>query len=191
MGLQDSFGEPLLVVESAITVSLAATEAAGSPAASEPALLQSQFVRQFSPQIQSRLCALGSYSTLPVGHYLTTQGEAIGCFAVVLSGTLALSVHRGSDRLQLALARTGDAIGATNLLDRRPPSADIVVVAGPARVWTLTRTQFEELSATDLPSAFIVLQALAQELCRRMRQHRDTLLHQLETVRSYYCEMEV
>jgi CRP-like cAMP-binding protein len=156
-----------------------------------PSLLESRLMQALPPEVQERVSQRGQFSVLPMGYYLTNQGKLDHSLAVVLSGVLSLSVHRGGDRIELTRARPGDCIGSMNLLDRLPASADIVVVSGPVQVWTITRAQFDELARSHLRDGFLLLSAVAQELCRLMRQQRGIMLHQIETVRAYYCEMEV
>ena len=87
--------------------------------------------------LRARITAPGTVEALPRGTQIVSQGKPEERLFVVLSGTLAVSRHRLGNRTQADVPGKGSTIGAVHLIDPHPASAGIVVVDGPATVWSV------------------------------------------------------
>ncbi len=144
------------------------------------------FLTDLDESARTRLAAAGRVRSLPLGEYLVTQGESQAHHLyLLLSGTLAVSCHAGSQTVELGTIAPGETVGEMNVIDPKHASADVVVTA-PAVVWEITKTAFDAFLHEDTKQGLLVMQALAVMLCRRIRKSSDRMLHQAEAQRAYY-----
>ncbi len=136
--------------------------------------------------LRARLAAAGRFEVFKPGAYLAVQGEQHHQLVFVISGHLDVYVRSQADIIKVAGIGPGETAGEMNLIDPRKASADVVVGAEPVRAFTMTDEDFERFVSEDCGSGYIVLRALARELCRRVRLNSEALLRQADRVRTHF-----
>jgi CRP-like cAMP-binding protein len=144
---------------------------------------------ELSEDLRVLLTAAGEVRDLPRGAYLVAQGDSNHELSVILSGRILVSVHAHGDTVKLAELLPGETVGEMNVIDPGKASAD-VVVAEPARVWTVSQAAFDELVERDLKAGFALMKMLARELCRRLRHNSEAMLRQAEKTRTRFEDMD-
>jgi len=141
---------------------------------------------ELSPELRARLAAAGQFQVLHPGSYVAVQGEAHEHLTFVLSGQLDVYVRNLADTIKVATVGPGETVGEMNLIDPQRASADVVVGHEPVRAFCISDTGFAGLVQQDSTSGYIILKALARELCRRLRANSQALLRQADRVRTHF-----
>lgn len=141
---------------------------------------------ELSPELRARLAVAGRFEVLAPGTYVAVQGEPHNHLTFVLSGHLDVYVRNQADTIKVASVGPGETAGEMNLIDPRNASADVVVGHEPVRVFCITDADFDGLVRSDSASGYIILKALARELCRRLRMNSQALLRQADRVRTHF-----
>jgi len=120
------------------------------------------------------------------GTYIAVQGEAHHELTFVLSGHLDVYVRSRADTIKVAAIGPGETAGEMNLIDPHKASADVVVGPEPVRAFVISDTDFDQLVRDDCEAGYVILKALARELCRRLRLNSEALLRQADRVRTHF-----
>ena len=59
-----------------------------------------------------------------------------------------------------------------------------------ALLWTMDGDAFNQLVESDHEVGCAVFRMLGRELCRRLRQNSDHMLHQADEMRSHFLDMD-
>ncbi len=136
------------------------------------------------------LSAIGSVNNAPIGKKLATQGVDHEVVSIVLSGRLRVSCHAHGDQLELAILEPGDIVGEMSLLDPKPSSADVEVIHGPARIWSVRNRDLTAFLESDPVRGYAVLKVLAKGLCQRLRASSEHRLRQADLLRSHFLDID-
>jgi len=136
--------------------------------------------------LRARLAAAGRFEVLKSGSYIAVQGEAHDHLTFVLSGHLDVYVRSHADTIKVASIGPGETAGEMNLIDPGKASADVVVGPEPVRAFVISDADFDRLVQEDCAAGFVILKALARELCRRLRLNSEALLRQADRVRTHF-----
>lgn len=145
---------------------------------------------ELDPAIRQRLAACGRFETISGGDYLIRQGEPHDALSVVVSGNLVISCHRQGDYVELAKLGSGHTVGEMSLLDPQKSSADVRVDKLGACIWTINGDAFNALVESDKETGYAVMKMLAKEMCRRLRQNSDHMLHQADELRTHFLDID-
>ncbi len=141
---------------------------------------------ELNEALRCRLAAAGRFETLKPGTYIAVQGEPHVHLTFVISGHLDVYVRSQADTIKVASIGPGETAGEMNLIDPKMASADVVVSHEPVHAFTISDGDFEKLVREDCAAGYVVLKALAKELCRRLRQNSQALLRQADRVRTHF-----
>ncbi|MFN0130288.1 MAG: cyclic nucleotide-binding domain-containing protein [Verrucomicrobiales bacterium] len=136
--------------------------------------------------LRERLAAAGRFEVYKPGTYIAVQGEPHHQLTFVISGHLDVYVRSRADTIKVATIGPGETAGEMNLIDPRAASADVVVSHEPVQAFTISDADFELFVKEDCAAGYIVLRALARELCRRLRLNSEALLRQADRVRTHF-----
>jgi CRP/FNR family transcriptional regulator, cyclic AMP receptor protein len=139
-----------------------------------------------SEEARARLAVAGEFRTLKIGATLAQQGEPQHHLHILLTGQLRATIHAPGRVIELGAIQPGESVGEMNVIDPRKASADVSAVE-PSELWSITKESLDAFMAEDLADGFILMKALATELCRRLRRSSDQMLRQAETYRAH-CE---
>ncbi len=114
------------------------------------------------------LCAYGDFINLEDGQQLIEECENQDCFYVLISGVLQVHADRDGHYTPIADMGPGDSIGEINLFDPGKASAS-VIAHSRARIWKVTRYNFETLIQSNSELGEHLLIALVSILSRRIR----------------------
>lgn len=142
------------------------------------------------PVVRRRFGRLGVVEVLPPGAFVTKQGAAQDRMAVILDGEVSVSCHAHGDIVHLADIGAGGLVGEMSLMDRLPGSADVVVKGDSARLWRIDYERFDAFLADDPASGLAVYRLIAAELCRLLRCNSESMLHNKDTMRSRFLDMD-
>ncbi len=158
-------------------------------APSDAAPLASGILATLDRDVRNRLAAAGRVQDLKTGTYLSTQGHPHEHLAVILRGTLTVSVHAHGDAVELARIGPGETVGEMNVLDPHQASADVVALE-PVRAWMIGVADFHKFIDADPADGLAVVRVLAAEVCRRLRHNSETMLRQFEQNRANFRDMD-
>ncbi len=145
---------------------------------------------ELDPKIRRHLADHGRFETLEPGTYLTRQNEHHHSLSVIISGNVQVSCHAHGDYVDLAKLSAGHTVGEMSLLDPQKSSADVRVIDLAARVWTIEGDEFDQLVESDTAVGYAIMRLLAKEMCRRLRQNSDHMLHQAEELRTHFLDID-
>ena len=57
-------------------------------------------------------------------------------------------------------------------------------------VWTIYGDAFNALVDADKETGYAVMKMLAKEMCRRLRQNSDHMLHQADELRTHFLDID-
>lgn len=141
-------------------------------------------------EVRHQLAAQGRFETMPPGTYLIRQDEQHHALSVIISGTLIVSCHAHGDYVELAKLGPGHTVGEMSLLDPQKSSADVRVVDHDARLWTIDGKDFLNFVDSDPIVGYAIMKILAKEMCRRLRQNSDHMLHQADELRTHFLDID-
>ncbi len=141
-------------------------------------------------EIRDRLTECGRFETLEKGGYLIRQGEHHHSLSVIVSGTMIVSCHAHGDYLELAKLGPGHTVGEMSLLDPQKASADVRADSSTVHVWTIDGEDFEAFINSDPQAGYALMKMLAKEMCRRLRQNSDHMLHQVDELRTHFLDID-
>lgn len=144
---------------------------------------------ELDESVRATLAKAGRFETLVVETRLATQGEPHHSLAVILSGKASVHCHARGDYVHLADIGAGETVGEMNMIDPQKASADVIITE-KAHVWMIDQAQFQSIVHSDPHAAFCVMQWLARQLCRRLRQNSEHMLRQAEEVRVHMRDMD-
>ena len=122
-----------------------------------------------------RVVALGSEERHKKGTTVFSEGDSGNTFYVVLEGAVRVSrIVPGMGEEALAVLRTGSYFGEMALLDDAPRSATVLAHES-LRVFTLSRTDLEDLLFVDRDLAYELLWNFVRTLSRRLRATNDKM----------------
>lgn len=126
---------------------------------------------RLSPDVVTRVEALGVRRRWPAGATIFQRGDPSGDMALLLSGRVRLAIGSAEGReLGIRHAVPGDLFGEIALLDGAPRTAD-AIAATPVEALALSRAGFLALMA-EAPA---LAQAVIAYLCARLRETTDQL----------------
>ena len=161
-----------------------------SPPRQEDSLPDYGFLADLDPALRQTLAKHGRFETLEPGAYVMKQGGDHHALSILIAGKLAVTCHAHGDLVELAELGPGHSVGEVGLLDPQKTSADVCVVDTPARLWTIEGEAFNELIESDQALGYAVMKVLAREMCRRLRQNSDHMLHQADELRTHFLDMD-
>jgi len=110
--------------------------------------------------------------------------------ALILSGRVSVDVQAHGDRIQLGMLGRGDVVGEMSVIDPRVSSSSARVVSGPAQLWTIERSAFDQFVEDDQQSGLTLLRALGKVLCRRVRKDSDMMLSKADEMRAHFLDID-
>ncbi len=106
--------------------------------------------------------------TLTDGQYLFEEGVPGDAFYIVMGGGVRLTKNLGeSNSLTVAELGTGDVFGEMSLLSNASRSTACLCLDN-AKLWKLSRQNFEDLETSALTAYSAVLKNLSTLLCQRL-----------------------
>lgn len=162
-------------------------EEANTEASTVPAL---GIFAGLSERARALLGGAGKFETLEPGVYLAMQGEPHHTMSFVISGSMNVYVHAHADTVNVATIGPGETVGEMNMIDDHGAASADVVVAEPARVFTIAREDFDTLVQREPGVGFEIIRALARELCHRLRKNSEMMLKQAENIKSTFRDMD-
>ncbi|MGI9244533.1 MAG: Crp/Fnr family transcriptional regulator [Verrucomicrobiales bacterium] len=129
--------------------------------------------------IRHRLTAAGEFLTLPEGKYLAIQGQLPETLSFILSGSVSVKSHAHGDTVELAKLGAGESIGEMATIDPRPASAS-VRTNEETQVWQISRQDFDAFLESDTAAGYLIMKALAKELCGRIRRDTERSLREAD-----------
>ena len=142
------------------------------------------------PQIRRKFADLGEVLQFATGTALTKQGRPQEFMAVVINGKVSVTCQAHGDIIHLADIEAGGLIGEMSLFDRSPASADVTVTGAPADVWKIHYDAFDRFLEEEPSAAIQVYKIIATELCRLLRCNSENMLHNKDTLRSRFLDMD-
>ena len=122
------------------------------------------------------------------GEIVFREGEDARDMFLVLSGEMeVLKRSRLGSEARVALLGPGDWFGEMSIVDVRPRSATIRVLA-PARLVRITAADLDALYRRDLRAYSLVIMNLARELSRRLRVADGILADLIANVLDSYLD---
>jgi CRP-like cAMP-binding protein len=143
-----------------------------------------------SEETRSKLAHVGRFETLATGEYLAVQGEPHSTLAVILKGHPFVFCHAHGDKIDLATLNPGETVGEMSLIDPQPASASVIVREGPVEIWAIEQAEFEQLVEADPRLGYEILNALAKELCFRLRRNSETMLSKASEQRNRFRDLD-
>jgi len=128
---------------------------------------------------RARLTAAGKFVTFPPGTYLAVQGEHPVMLSFILNGSVSVKGHARGDTVELASLGPGESVGEMATIDPRPASAN-VRTNEEAKLWQISSADFDAFLEADYQTGYIVMKALAQELCHRIRSDTERSLREAD-----------
>lgn len=144
---------------------------------------------ELDEDVRRILARSGRFEALPVETRLATQGDPHQTLCVLLSGKASVYCHARGDYVHVADIKPGETVGEMNMIDPQRASADVTITE-KAQVWIIETGQFRAIVQRDPVTAYIVMEWLARELCRRLRRDADHMLRQAEEVRSHMRDVD-
>jgi CRP-like cAMP-binding protein len=151
-------------------------EQANDPAEILPAI---GVLSELDEQIRRRLTAAGEFVTLPEGKYLAIQGNHLETLSFILSGSVSVKSHAHGDTVELAKLGAGASVGEMGIIDPRPASAN-VRTSEETRVWQIAYADFDAFLESDYETGYVIIKALAKELCGRIRRDTERSLREAD-----------
>jgi CRP-like cAMP-binding protein len=139
---------------------------------------------------RERLARLGSFEERQHGDYLSVQGQAHHAMTLILVGRVGVSVQAHGDRVDLAVLGSGDVVGEKSVIDPKRASATARVVAGPAKLWTISGENFDRFVTKDPAAGFVLMKELAKVLCKRVRTDSEHMLRRAGEIRAHFLELD-
>lgn len=152
-------------------------------------LLPIGLLAELDEGVRAILAKAGRFETLPVETRLATQGTSHRTLCVLLSGKASVYCHAHGDYVHLADIKPGETIGEMNMIDPQHASADVTITE-KARVWIIESEQFQAIVQRDPVTAYIVMEWMARELCRRLRRNAEHMLRQAGEHRGHMRDMD-
>lgn len=146
-------------------------------------------LQSLSEEARSALAEAGDFSGLPEGLFLMRQGEPQDHLYVLIQGKLSASVRSESSLVELGMIMPGESVGEMNVIDPKTASADVKAVIS-CRVWSISKTGLDEFIERFPAHAAKLIQAIAAQLCRRIRKGSDKMLRQAEMASAIYELMD-
>jgi CRP-like cAMP-binding protein len=137
------------------------------------------FLAELDGHVRRRLTAAGEFVTLPEGKYLAIQGQLPVALSLILSGSVSVKSHAHGDTVDLAKLGAGASVGEMATIDPHPASAN-VRTNEETRVWQISSEEFDQFLEADTAIGYVVMKALAQELCRRIRCDTERSLREAD-----------
>lgn len=100
---------------------------------------------------------------VPAGSVICRRGEPGDRFYIVQSGTLDVCLGTGPDSISINQLAPGDCFGEMALVSGEPRSADVVALENTT-LWTLQRSEFEQLVNQNVSLLRILNRVLIQRL---------------------------
>ena len=148
------------------------------------------FLTDLEDEPRERLASAGQFITRPLDTVLSIQGRQHHAMALILAGRVSINVHAHGDRIQLAMLERGDVVGEMSVIDPRVASSTARVVSGPAHLWIIERTAFDQFIADDTESGLILLKSLGKVLCKRVRTDSELMLRKAEEMRAHFLDID-
>ena len=148
------------------------------------------FAAVLDAEARARLTQFGTFAERPVGAYLAVQGRPHDAMSLLLSGRVSVSVQANDDPIELGLLKSGDVVGEMSVIDPLVASATARVVDGPARLWMITREAFDQFVIENPQSGYLLMKALGQVLCRRVRMDSELMLRKAGELRTRFLDMD-
>lgn len=147
-------------------------------------------LKEVDDETRQRLAERGQFETLEPGTYLIRQGDNHHNISIIIFGYLGVSCHAHGDYVELAKLGPGHSVGEMSVLDPQKASADVRVLDQPARLWTIDGDEFKHFIDSDPATGYAIMTMLAKEMCRRLRQNSDHMLHQADELRTHFLDLD-
>lgn len=148
------------------------------------------FLSELDVELRARFAAAGRIVVRHVGDYLSVQQQRHSAMSLILSGRVGVSAHANGDRVDLAMLGAGDVVGEMCVIDPATASATARVVAGPARLWIIDRSAFDQFVAEHPQAGVSIIRGLAKGLCHRVRTNSENMLRRAGELRSHFLDMD-
>ncbi len=124
---------------------------------------------------RSELCVYGEFITHDKGETVVEQGLAQSFLHLVLDGELRVFVAGEEAIIPLGYVEAGECVGEMTLLEPIESSANVLANA-VTQVWCISRSRFDEFTATHPAIAAKFLKAIAIQLAQRLRKGSERLI---------------
>jgi len=144
--------------------------------------------KSLSEEQRALLASAGRFRLLVPGTVIAEQNEPQSSLFFVLEGLLNVTCHSPMSTVAMGTIKAGETVGEMNVLDPLKASAT-VKVQHTARVWEVSRENFEAFLEANPTVGVPILREIAIQLTRRIRRIADKMVRQAEmAVASYEWE---